>query len=280
MIVFFKVISDFGVSRLFKELSGQYSRCSRIASFCRRDLKKKLGVLQRKSITQKMFWQCFGLNKLKNQFWKIKFQKKLTSIFQNWFFGLFKPKNFQKIFWVIDFHWSTSNVFFKSLRQKFAILEYLEYWPNSSLNKRDTPKSEITLKNTIKCRFFMIDRNFWLKNVFWWKIYVLTMFCQIFGQNWPSRPLSLGQFSSNTQFFKKWPKFKRNRGSTEISDKKIEEISAPKKTIFKKYISYIFFFTFWRMPGFVGAISALATTWFLISLIFNLIATTYVLSFV
>jgi hypothetical protein len=34
------------------------------------------------------------------------------------------------------------------------------------------------------------------------------------------------------------------------------------------------------MPGFVGAISALATTWFLISLIFNLIATTYVLSFV
>ena len=42
--------------------------------------------------------------------------------------------------------------------------------------------------------------------------------------------------------------------------KKIEEISAPKKTIFKKYISYILFFTFWRMPGFVGAIAALTTT--------------------
>ena len=40
MIVFFKLISDFGVSRLFKELFGQYSRCSRIASFFRRDLKK------------------------------------------------------------------------------------------------------------------------------------------------------------------------------------------------------------------------------------------------
>ena len=42
--------------------------------------------------------------------------------------------------------------------------------------------------------------------------------------------------------------------------KKIKEISAPKKTIFKKYISYILFFTFWRMPGFVGAIAALAMT--------------------
>ena len=48
--------------------------------------------------------------------------------------------------------------------------------------------------------------------------------------------------------------------------KKIEEISAPKKTIFKKYISYILFFTFWRMPGFVGAIAALTTTWFRIFL--------------
>ena len=82
MIVFFKVISDFGVSRLFKELSGQYSRCSRIASFCRRDL-KQLEVLQRKFITQKIFWQFFGLNEPENQFWKIEFQKKLTSIFQN-----------------------------------------------------------------------------------------------------------------------------------------------------------------------------------------------------
>ena len=78
MIVFFKVISDFGVSRLFKELFGQYSRCSRIASFCRRDLKKKLEVLQRKFITQKNFWKFFGLNKPKNQFWKIEFQNKIN----------------------------------------------------------------------------------------------------------------------------------------------------------------------------------------------------------
>ena len=42
--------------------------------------------------------------------------------------------------------------------------------------------------------------------------------------------------------------------------KKIKEISAPKKTIFKKYTSYILFFTFWRMPGFAGAIAALTTT--------------------
>ena len=85
LIVFFKVISDFGVSRLFKELACQYSRCSRIASFCRRDL-KKMEVLQQKSITQKNFWKFFGLNKPKNQFWKMEFQKNLTSIFQNWFF--------------------------------------------------------------------------------------------------------------------------------------------------------------------------------------------------
>ena len=41
--------------------------------------------------------------------------------------------------------------------------------------------------------------------------------------------------------------------------KKIEEISAPKKTIFKKYISYILFFTFWRISGFAGAIATLGT---------------------
>ena len=120
LIVFFKVISDFGASRLFKELAVQYSRCSRIASFCRTDLKKKLEVLQRKSITQKNFWKFFGLNKPKNQFWKMEFQKNLTSIFQNWFFGLFKPKNFKNIFWVIDFCWSTTN-FFLSLCDKNSL---------------------------------------------------------------------------------------------------------------------------------------------------------------
>ena len=74
--MFFKVISDFGVSRLFtvygKELGYSRSRWSRIASFCRRDLQKKLEVLQQETITQKQFSKNYGLNKpkisiLKNQ---------------------------------------------------------------------------------------------------------------------------------------------------------------------------------------------------------------------
>ena len=55
MIVFFKVISDFGVSRLFKELFGQYSRCSRIASFCRRDLKKNWKYFNGSLLLKKFF---------------------------------------------------------------------------------------------------------------------------------------------------------------------------------------------------------------------------------
>ena len=65
LIVFFKEISDFGVSRLFKELSGQYSRCSRIASFCRRDLKKNWKYFNKSLLLKKFF------ENQKNQFWKI-----------------------------------------------------------------------------------------------------------------------------------------------------------------------------------------------------------------
>ena len=82
LIVFFKVILDFGVSRLFKEIWCTRSGCSRIASFCRRNL-KKLELLQQDYITQTKISKIFGLNKPNNQFWKMKFQKKLKSIFQN-----------------------------------------------------------------------------------------------------------------------------------------------------------------------------------------------------
>ena len=40
MTVFFKVISKIGVSRLFKELSGQHSRASKFITFSCRDSKK------------------------------------------------------------------------------------------------------------------------------------------------------------------------------------------------------------------------------------------------
>ena len=42
---------------------------------------------------QKQISKNFGLNKPKTQFWKMKFQKFLKSIF-----GLFKPKFFEKFF--------------------------------------------------------------------------------------------------------------------------------------------------------------------------------------
>ena len=55
MILFFKVILKFDVSPLFKELPCRHSRCCKIITFCRRDLKKTLGVLWRGSISQKNF---------------------------------------------------------------------------------------------------------------------------------------------------------------------------------------------------------------------------------
>ena len=58
MAVFFKVISDFTVSRLFKEIWCTYSKCSKMVSFCRTDLKKKLERLLQDTITQKnFFWK-------------------------------------------------------------------------------------------------------------------------------------------------------------------------------------------------------------------------------
>ena len=41
--VFFEVISDFGVSRLFKEITCTHSRGHKITSFGRRDFNKKIG---------------------------------------------------------------------------------------------------------------------------------------------------------------------------------------------------------------------------------------------
>ena len=53
--MFFDVISDFGVSRLFKEITCTNSRGHKITSFGRRDLKKKLGVVERESIAKTNF---------------------------------------------------------------------------------------------------------------------------------------------------------------------------------------------------------------------------------
>ena len=50
----------------------------------------------------------------------MKFQKKIKSIFQNWFFGLFKPNKFQKNFWEIYSRQSTPN-FFLSLYNKNSL---------------------------------------------------------------------------------------------------------------------------------------------------------------
>ena len=58
MIVFFKVLSKFGVSRLFKELSSQHSRASKFMTFSRRN-SKKLGVLERDGIAKKNFFKKF-----------------------------------------------------------------------------------------------------------------------------------------------------------------------------------------------------------------------------
>ena len=67
--MFFKVISDFGVSRLFQELGCTHFRCSRIASFCRRELKKNWNYFSGVYFSKKNF-KIFDLNKPKNQFWK------------------------------------------------------------------------------------------------------------------------------------------------------------------------------------------------------------------
>ena len=68
MTVFFKVISKFGVSRLFKELFGQHSRFSKFMILSRKDSKKKLGVLERDSMAKTNFPKNFGLNKQKINF--------------------------------------------------------------------------------------------------------------------------------------------------------------------------------------------------------------------
>ena len=96
-----------------------------------------------------------------------------------------------------------------------------------------------------KCGFFTIDRNFWHKNFFGEKYMSLQCFAKFLAKidhsghcrlvNFPETPI----FSKNDQNL---------RGKIEdpqkFLTKKIEEISAPKKTIFKKYISYILFSLF------------------------------------
>ena len=118
-----------------------------------------------------------------------------------------------------------------------------------------------------KCGFFPIDRNFWLKNFFGEKYMSLQCFAKFSAKIGHPSHCRLVNFPEAPIFSKNDPNL---RGKIEdrqkFLTKKIEEISAPKKTIFKKYISYILFFTFWRMPGFVGAIAALTTTWFRIFL--------------
>ena len=65
----FKVISKFGVSRVFKELSGQHSRDSKFMTFSRRDSKKKLGGIRAGQYCKtKNCLKNSGLNKPKNKF--------------------------------------------------------------------------------------------------------------------------------------------------------------------------------------------------------------------
>ena len=54
------MISDFGVSRLFIEIWCAHSRCSRIASFCRRNLKKNWEYFSGRLLLQKNS-KIFGL---------------------------------------------------------------------------------------------------------------------------------------------------------------------------------------------------------------------------
>ena len=75
--------------------------------------------------------------------WDPNFKNKCFCHF--WFF-------FQKKFFLRNRHPPKySHFFLKSLRQKLAILQPLEYNHPSSLNIRDTPNFKITLKNTITC---------------------------------------------------------------------------------------------------------------------------------
>ena len=64
-------------------------------------------------------------------------------------FSKIKPKIFQKFFREIFSRQSTAKCFSKSLGQKLAILEHLEYVQSSSLNNQDTTNFEIALKNTV-----------------------------------------------------------------------------------------------------------------------------------
>ena len=81
-----------------------------------------------------------------SKYWKSSIIK-----FQNWFFGLFKPKILKKIVLPYCLAFVHPVLFLSLYRLKIMNLENLECWPNSSLNKRDTPNFEITLKNTVIC---------------------------------------------------------------------------------------------------------------------------------
>ena len=121
--------------------------------------------------------------------------------------------------------------------------------------------------------FFGIDRNFWYKNFFGEKYISLQCFPKFLAEIGHSGHYFPATFLKKLIFSKNDLNLEGKIGDRQkFLTKKISEISAPKKTIFEKYIYYVLFFTFWRMPGFVGAIAALTTTWngiFSSSFIFN-----------
>ena len=75
-----------------------------------------------------------------SKYWKSSIIK-----FQNWLFGLFKPKFFENFF--LLYCLAQVQFFFWVSRLKIMNFKNLECWPNSSLNKRDTPNFEITFWN-------------------------------------------------------------------------------------------------------------------------------------
>ena len=112
--MFFKVILKFGVFCLFKDLRCQYSRGSKISSFCRTDLKKIGSTLAGR-------------------------------FFNGW--GHFLLKTGGQVISGPDFF----VIFVCFLKKKLFVptIRYfrpLECWHRSSLNKRDTPNFKITFQ--------------------------------------------------------------------------------------------------------------------------------------